>query len=185
MKPLQGAGGRVRALSGIFPPLLGEGKGGVQLGIHPFSLLATSKMWGRPLPMANIKYYSPETVRRSRMLRNNPTQAEKILWGALRSQQMEGYKFRRQFFIGQYITDFVCVDKKLVVEADGGQHCNNTYDAVRDEYIKSQGYTVLRFWNNEIIDNKEGVLQVIRTILLQTPPQPSPKRGGGKAEVAV
>lgn len=151
-----------------FPPLLGEGKGGVAASIR------------------TIKQYSKKTITRSRQLRSNSTDAEKKLWNCLRQRQVEGYKFRRQFFIGKYIADFACVEAKLIIEADGGQHNESAYDATRDELIQQQGYHILRFWNNDILNNMEGVLENIRQfLLLQTPPQPSPKRGGSKKEEAV
>lgn len=80
---------------------------------------------------------------------------------------MEGCKFRRQQPISRYIVDFVCLEKKLVIEADGGQHAaNQAYDTTRDEWLKGEGYRVLRFWDNEVFGNLEGVLETIRNALL-------------------
>jgi very-short-patch-repair endonuclease len=98
---------------------------------------------------------------RSRELRANSTDAETKLWNALRNRQIAGYKFVRQQPIGHYICDFVCREKMLVVEADGGQHLESKRDEVRDRYLGERGYRVLRFWNNDVLSNIEGVLTVI------------------------
>lgn len=94
----------------------------------------------------------------ARTLRKRPTDAEKLLWSKLRDRQLAGMKFRRQRPIGKYIVDFVCIEKRIVVEADGSQHLNNPDDVARDSYLREKGYTVLRFWNNDILRNIEGVL---------------------------
>ncbi|MBF0484264.1 MAG: endonuclease domain-containing protein [Candidatus Omnitrophica bacterium] len=93
-------------------------------------------------------------------LRNELTEAEKHLWLALRSKGM-GVKFRRQAVIGKYIVDFVCFEKKIVVEVDGGQHSQNEDDITRDAWLRSQGFEVIRFWNNEVLENLDGVFQKI------------------------
>jgi very-short-patch-repair endonuclease len=111
----------------------------------------------------------------ARSLRNDPTEAEKHLWHLLRCRQF-GFKFRRQAVIGQYIVDFVCYEKKLVIEADGGQHSQNQKDILRDEWLRRQGFTVLRFWNNDVLGNLEGVYQKIEEVL-KTPSQSLPTRG--------
>lgn len=95
-----------------------------------------------------------------RKLRNNLTDAEKYLWYVLRMKNL-GVKFRRQALVGNYIVDFVCYDKKLIIEIDGGQHVNNQTDGIRDFWLKSQGFKVLRFWNNEVLENRDGVLEKI------------------------
>jgi len=96
-------------------------------------------------------------------LRNNTTDTERLLWRHLRNSQLEGVKFRRQQPIEAYIVDFISFDKKIVIELDGGQHSENvTYDEQRDACLRVNGYTVLRFWNNEVIQNILGVLEVIR-----------------------
>jgi len=97
----------------------------------------------------------------SRKLRNNPTEAEKKLWYFLRNKNL-GYKFRRQQPIGPYFPDFVCLDKLLIIELDGGQHYGSAEDKVRDNYFKKEGFTVLRFWNNEVMENIDGVLTKIK-----------------------
>ena len=103
---------------------------------------------------------------RARALRRNQTEAEKKLWSALRRNAL-GHSFRRQHPIGSYIVDFVCLDAKLIVEADGGQHdeIRAEHDAARTAWLKERGYTVLRFWNNEILGNIDGVVESIRLAL--------------------
>ncbi len=101
-------------------------------------------------------------IERVRQLRKNQTEAEKKIWSFLRSRQLDGCKFYRQVQIGKYVVDFICRDLDLIVEIDGGQHCENKYDEMRDNYLKSQGYRILRFWNNEVLENTEGVLNMIK-----------------------
>ena len=110
-------------------------------------------------------------------MRKNPTEAEKTLWYALKNQQL-GYKFRRQHQIGSYIVDFVCLEKKLIVECDGGQH-NEEVDKERTDFLQKEGFKVIRFWNNEISENLEGVLIQINDELSSPSPQPSPLKGEG------
>ena len=101
---------------------------------------------------------------RARKLRNNLTEAEKHLWYFLRLKNF-GVKFRRQAVIGKYIVDFVCYEKKLIIEVDGGQHADSEKDQERDHWLKGQGFEILRFWNNEVLGNREGVLQRIINFL--------------------
>jgi len=99
----------------------------------------------------------------AKQLRKNSTDAERLLWRHLRSKQLNGLKFRRQEQIGNYIVDFVCYEKSVVVEADGGQHAENVKkDTERTAWLNSQGFLVLRFWNNEVLENIDGVLEVIQ-----------------------
>jgi very-short-patch-repair endonuclease len=94
------------------------------------------------------------------------TDAEQALWRRINRRQMEGVKFRRQQVLGPYIVDFVCLDKRLVVEIDGGQHAEQrARDDARTGWLRSQGFEVLRFWNNEVLGNMGGVLQVIMEAL--------------------
>jgi len=88
------------------------------------------------------------------------TDAEQLLWRHLRSRTMNGLKFRRQHRIGSFIADFACVEKKLIIEVDGGQHAEN-HDASRTAYLNSVGWTVIRFWNNEVLLETESVLEAV------------------------
>ena len=97
----------------------------------------------------------------SRKLRVDQTDAEKKLWYALRSRQLCGLKFVRQHPIGPYICDFVCREKHVVVEVDGGQHADSKRDLVRDRYLREQGYRVIRYWNNDVLSNLDGVLEAL------------------------
>ncbi|MCK4403013.1 MAG: endonuclease domain-containing protein [Dehalococcoidia bacterium] len=104
----------------------------------------------------------------ARELRRRETNAEKALWARLRKSQLEGVKFRRQQPIGPYIVDFASFEKRVIVEIDGGQHNESEVrgrDEERAEWLKEKGYHVLRFWNNEVLVNMEGVLEVIRQAL--------------------
>ena len=111
------------------------------------------------------------TTAKARNLRSNLTDAERRLWRHLRLRQVDGYKFRRQRPIGKYIVDFVCLEKFLVIEVDGGQHdTQNLYDTERDSWLKSQGFTVLRFWNHDVLRVTESVLAAIQRALNAPPP---------------
>ena len=93
-------------------------------------------------------------------LRKRATDAERLLWRYLRAKQMEGIKFRRQEPVGNYIVDFICFDRRIIVEIDGGQHArdeNINKDKERDEWLRNQGFKVLRFWNNDVLNNINGV----------------------------
>lgn len=114
----------------------------------------------------------------ARLLRKRPTDAEMLLWRYLRARQLNGFKFRRQEPIRQYIVDFVCFERKIIVEVDGGQHLDSPEDKERDRWFNAQGYIVLRFWNNEVLTNIEGVLEVIRGRLIHPPLHPLPSREG-------
>ena len=108
---------------------------------------------------------------RARQLRHDQTDAEKRLWACLRSRQLNGFKFRRQFVIGPFITEFCCFEQRLVVELDGGQHASKTAtDETRSAFLRSRGYRVLRFWDNEVFENIDGVLQrIAQTLTLPSP----------------
>ena len=111
----------------------------------------------------------------ARKLRNNLTEAEKYLWYFLRFKNL-GVKFRRQAIIGKYVVDFVCFERKLIVEVDGGQHSQSARDNVRDEWLGSQGFEILRFWNNDVLGNRDGVLEKI-VEYLTSPSLTLPTRG--------
>lgn len=112
---------------------------------------------------------------RPRQLRKNPTDAEQKLWWRLRQRQIDGCKFRRQHPIGGYIVDFACVERGLIIEADGGQHAENPNDLLRTQRLEALGWRVLRFWNNDILGNADGVVAVILQALQASPAvAPSP-----------
>ena len=118
------------------------------------------------------------TINRARELRSNLTDAEKILWRHLRLRQVNGYKFRRQRPVGPYIVDFICLEKKLIVELDGGQHAaQKQYDARRDSWLISHGFDVLRFWNHDVLTNTDSVKEAIFRALNGPPPVSSPEAG--------
>lgn len=111
------------------------------------------------------------------------TGAEWALWRMLSDRQLSGFKFRRQQPIRHYIVDFVCFSHKLVIEVDGSQHANVTeYDRQRTLFLNREGFRVLRFWNNEVLQNREGVCEMIlEELSLRHPsPRPSPTRGEGE-----
>ena len=115
----------------------------------------------------------------SKSLRKRPTEAEALLWKRLRAKQIEGLKFRRQEPIDKYIVDFICLQTRIIVEVDGGQHAlEKDRDAERDRYLRKQGFRILRFWNNEVLQNIDGVLEVIRENCLSHPPLTPPVKGG-------
>ncbi len=111
----------------------------------------------------------PKIATIAKNLRKRTTEAENLLWRRLRGKQIEGFKFRRQEPIGSYIVDFVCFEKKIIVELDGSQHAQEVQkenDSERTEWLEKEGFKVLRFWNNEVSGNIEGVLETIRKGLI-------------------
>jgi len=125
-----------------------------------------------------------KVLNNAKTLRTNQTEAEQRLWYHLRAHRFMDLKFKRQKPMGRYIVDFVCVERRLIIELDGGQHAEQVvYDQHRDAWLRSQGYTVLRFWNNEVMQQFEGVLEQIRltlTLTLSLSPSPSPVNGRGE-----
>ena len=126
---------------------------------------------------------------RAKALRRVMTDAEKHLWYHLRAHRVFGTKFKRQKPIGPYIVDFACPALRLVIEIDGGQHSEEAeYDHLRDTWLHKRGYTVLRFWNNEVMKNMEGVLETIAAAVrhdVPSPPSPLPKSGEGCIEMTL
>jgi very-short-patch-repair endonuclease len=118
---------------------------------------------------------------RAGTLRQNMTEAERRVWQILRSHRMKGYKFRRQVPIGRYIADFVCHGARLIVEIDGGQHDRSSpREAERSGFLQNEGYRIVRFWNNEVLANLDGVHETIADELSRTTPaQTLPLEGGG------
>jgi very-short-patch-repair endonuclease len=117
----------------------------------------------------------------ARQMRGNPTDAERKLWWHLRHRlNIPNTHFRRQVRIGRFIADFACHSARLIIEVDGGQHATMTAaDAGRTKLLEANGYRVLRFWNNDVLKNIDGVLEVIQRAITTTPtPIPSPQGGG-------
>lgn len=128
------------------------------------------------------------TSKNARALRANRTEAEIRLWQRLRDRQLAGAKFRRQTPVGPHIADFMCYELRLIVEVDGGQH-RPAADAARTAWLESQGFPVIRFWNNDVLQNTDGVLERIQEELKMdrdepassTPPHPNPLPRGERA----
>ena len=126
-----------------------------------------------------------ELLARAKLMRANPTEAEKRLWAMLRDHRLAAFKFRRQQVIEPYIVDFVCLSERLIIEADGSQHADNKDDVRRDAFLRRQGFRLLRFWNNQVLEEGDGVTTAIFSALFPHPPKPaawappSPARGEG------
>jgi very-short-patch-repair endonuclease len=123
-------------------------------------------------------------VPRARALRRDATEAEKKLWQHLRQPPFKQHHFRRQATIGSYFADFASHQAKIVIEVDGGQHSGSASDEIRTRYLEANGYRVLRFWNNDVLQNVSGVLLTIDTAInAEGPPTPDPsppQAGGGE-----
>jgi len=125
-------------------------------------------------------------TRLAKGLRKRSTDVERLLWSRLRAGRFGGLKFRRQHPIGHYIVDFVCLERKLIIEFDGGQHAlpdEILKDRQRDAWLEKEGYTVMRFWDNEVLMNTNGVLETIRERLHRTPSPQSPPLKGGEVKI--
>lgn len=116
----------------------------------------------------------------AKKMRREPTEAEAKLWSMVRGSRLDGLKFKRQEQLGDYIVDFVCFGARLIVEADGGQHAEIDHDTIRDAWLKEQGFRVLRFWNNDILGNPDGVARIISDAA--RPPLPNPSPAGGEGQ---
>ena len=131
--------------------------------------------------------YRVEEYKRTqaKTLRHALTEAELYLWQLLRSRQISDLKFRRQVPVGPWIADFVCFEHMLIVEADGSQHAESRRDEIRDADLRRRGFRILRFWNNDILVNPNGVLEKLLSETEEPPsprglrPRPSPTRGEG------
>ena len=129
--------------------------------------------WGEgELPHQNIKF--------AKTLRTNQTDAELKIWQAIRAGRLMNYKFKRQVPITEFIVDFVCFEQKLIIEIDGGQHAENSEDVLRDAKLIKMGFRMLRFWNNDVMNNLDGVLTVILEQLQIATPLPSPLPQGAR-----
>ena len=123
-----------------------------------------------------------DLLKRAKSLRTEQTDAEQRLWYYLRAHRFMGMKFKRQKPIGHYIVDFICLESNLIIELDGGQHMDNAdYDQRRDAWLQEQGYTVLRFWKHDVMQQTEVVLEAIRLAVEERAlsPCPSPASGRG------
>jgi very-short-patch-repair endonuclease len=164
------------------PPQKGEGSAPERVSDNSPSPLAGEGL-GRGFERPTRK----ELLERAKWMRANPTEAERRLWSILRAKRLAGFKFKRQLIIDWYIADFVCLARRLIVEADGSQHAEDEDDARRDRHLREQGFRVLRFWNNDIVTEGEAVGAAIHDALtapLPSPPSaalPSPARGEGLA----
>ena len=126
----------------------------------------------------NMQRISPIIKNNSRNLRKNMTDVERMLWAKIRGRQLQGFRFRRQHPIGSYIIDFICLELKLIIELDGSQHMGQQqYDMKRSQWLQSNGFKIMRFWNSDILDDLDGVMQAICMHL--PPSQPSPLKGEG------
>lgn len=125
-----------------------------------------------------MPHFKERNTGRAKELRNNATPPERLLWNLIRNRQLAGNKFSRQIPLGPYFCDFLCREKKLIIELDGANHSLQTdYDIDRDAYCGQQGYTVLRFSNADVMTNVEGVLKRIEMTLAEMPtPNPSRRR---------
>ena len=116
----------------------------------------------------------PGATTRARSLRQEDTEPEYRLWGELRGRRLNGFKFVRQAPIGPYVADFLCRERMLVLELDGAQHSESRSDARRDAWLCSQGYSVLRFWNDEVLRERRAVLDTLLAVLEGRIGSPSP-----------
>lgn len=115
--------------------------------------------------IANPRKRRPGATGRARALRANETEAEYRLWGDIRNRQLNGYKFARQIPIGPYVVDFICRDARLVLELDGVQHSEDRRDDIRTRFLNRNGYSVLRFWNDEVLRERGAVLDTLLAVL--------------------
>ncbi len=176
---LEGRGGPERVFREPSPPW---GEGRVRGPMRYCTLTPTLSLEGRGSPERVFREPSPlwgeGRVRGARSLRKRQTDAEQRLWTRLRDRRLLGFKFRRQHPVGRYIADFCCTEARLLIELDGGQHAiDHTRDAERTAMLERDGYLVLRFWDNDVFQNLEGVLQRIVEALDSHPgrtPHPSP-----------
>ena len=145
-------------------------------------------MWER-VPERSEGGRGDVSLAQAKTLRKQMTDAERRLWYFLRAHRFGTHKFKRQAPIGRYVADFVSFDRRLIIEADGSQHADNVSDRQRDDWFASQGFRVLRFWNNDILKNTQAVLEVVSNALAESEASapspgslrspPSPTRGEG------
>jgi len=153
---LEGRGESTERAYGFPSPLWGEG-----------GSTKSSRVRGKKL--------TPEGVAKARTLRRTPTEAERRMWNLLRNRSVQGMKFVRQFPIGPFVVDFACRERMLVVEVDGSRHVDDeAYDDRRTAFLNRRGYSVLRFWNNEVLQQLNGVHEMIARMNEGVFPAPSP-----------
>ena len=133
---------------------------------------------------------NPTILERARKMRKEPSGPEAKLWYFMKGKNLGGFRFRRQHPIDRFIVDFYCHETKLVVELDGNSHAEQReYDAIRTAWLESKGYTVIRFWNNQVVQDTESVLQLIlakcEELSDEPRPSPSPSRGEGNGPLTV
>jgi very-short-patch-repair endonuclease len=140
----------------------------------------------RGVPSNDERERSRQLRDRAREMRAKPTPAERRLWSMLRGRRIFSFKFKRQHVIAPYIVDFACLERSLIIEADGGQHAESVSDRCRDAYLRSKGFRILRFWNNDVLDNPSGAFEAIAAALHTPHPPtaaqwvpPSPMTGEG------
>ena len=131
--------------------------------------------------IAALRGREQKRAERARSLRRALTPAEFVLWTRLRGRQLGGFKFARQGPIDRYYVDFVCRERRLIIELDGGQHSERPEDGQRDSELSALGYRVIRIWNNDVIENLDGVLETLLSELEKSPPHPGPLPASGRA----
>ncbi|POR52343.1 very-short-patch-repair endonuclease [Bosea psychrotolerans] len=152
--PLAGEGWGEGARDGHRAATAKSQPGNVTAPPHPAAARPPSPARGEGENAATLS----QTLRgRARAMRKEPTEAERKLWHLVRDRRFSGFKFRRQVPIGRYIVDLVCLEKRLIVEADGGQHAENAHDVVRDAWLAVQGFRIRRFWNADILQRPDEV----------------------------
>ena len=167
----------ISLIIGVFHGDEPQGKFLIEKYLKQLSSTPTSKSKISVLPRGEDMGYDKQLIQLSKKLRNNSTKEEIILWQSLKQKQL-GVKFRRQQPIGKYIADFVCFEKKIIIELDGGQHnesSNIEKDKMRDLFFNQNGFKVVRFWNNEIHQNLDGVIAKIQTEIKCPPLEGGPK----------
>ena len=155
----------------------------LKMGSYNATLTLPSPLKGEGKPTINITpcHYSQKTLEKAKELRKTLTEPEQIMWYLLRDRNFCDLKFRRQAPLGKYIADFTCLEKKLIIELDGSQHLQENgikHDKIRQEFIEKEGYKILRFYNTEVFNDLEGVLEKIYQTVF-----PSPLRGEGRVRV--
>jgi very-short-patch-repair endonuclease len=146
-----------RGLSGLY-----RDRGGEQIMVSLPSPLSKIPLAGMGEGKGGGGFMGNKTIRMAKTLRKRLTDAKALLWRHLRAKRLQGFKFRRQQPIGPYIADFVCFEKRFVIEIDGGGHTFDRWrDRKRDLWLQGEGFMILRFWNNDVLQNIEGVLEVI------------------------